>query len=126
MQTPEDRKYTKEHEWVKTEGNFATVGINFYAQHELGDIVFVETPSVGSILKQGQEFGVTESVKTVSSLYSPMSGKVTEINKELEATPAIVNEDPYGKGWILKLEISNPDEAKNLLAAKDYDSTLAH
>ncbi|OGC05564.1 glycine cleavage system protein H [candidate division WOR-1 bacterium RIFOXYD2_FULL_36_8] len=126
MQTPEDRKYSKDHEWAKIEGKIATVGITFYAQHELGDIVFVETPPLGDTLKQGQEFGVAESVKTVSSLYAPMSGKVIEINKELEATPALVNDDPYEKGWILKLEINNPDEEKNLLVAKDYDSTLAN
>ena len=124
METPNDRKYSNDHEWAKIEGDTATVGITFFAQHELGDIVFVEMPQIGKNLKQKEEFGVAESVKTVSSLYAPMSGKVIEINSELESKPALINEDPYEKGWIFKMEISGPEETKNLLDAKDYDASI--
>lgn len=121
---PEDLKYTKEHEWAKIEGKQATVGITFYAQNELGDIVFVEAPKVGTEVKQSQEFGVVESVKSVSSLFSPLSGKIVEVNKELEMQPQLVNQDPYGKGWIAKIEISKPEEASSLLSAEQYKALL--
>jgi glycine cleavage system H protein len=121
---PEDLKYTKEHEWAKIEGKKATVGITFYAQNELGDIVYVEAPKVGTEVKQSEEFGVVESVKSVSSLFSPLSGKVVEVNKELELQPQLVNQDPYGKGWIIKMEISKPEEESSLLSAEQYKTLL--
>ncbi len=121
---PEELKYTKEHEWVKVEGNVATVGISAYAQEELGDVVFVELPSVGQEFKAKDEFGVVESVKTVSTLFCAVSGKISAINEELNNAPALVNKDPYGKGWIIKVEISNPAEVDQLLSAKDYQALL--
>ena len=121
---PKELKYSKEHEWAKIEGDAALVGISFHAQDELGDIVYVETPKVGQDLKQFQEFGVVESVKTVSNLYAPLSGKVEEINTGLESHPELVNKDPYVKGWIMKLKLSAPNEAKNLLDAAGYEAFL--
>ncbi|NQT29871.1 MAG: glycine cleavage system protein GcvH [Candidatus Saganbacteria bacterium] len=117
---PEGLKYSKNHEWLKTDGNLATIGISHYAQDQLGDVVYVELPAVGKELKAGEEFGVVESVKSVSSLYSPVSGKVVEINPSLGDSPQLVNEDPYAKGWLLKLEMINPSEAQSLLSAADY------
>lgn len=124
MNTPNDRLYTKEHEWAKLEGNIATIGISFHAQDALGDIVFVELPKIGTEIKQLQEFGVVESVKTVSTLYSPYSGKVVETNAGLQAAPDLVNSSPYEKGWIIKIELSNPAEKEKLLLASDYDNYL--
>lgn len=124
MQIPEGRFYSKEHEWVLVSGDTAVVGITYYAQDELGDVVFVEMPKIGQELKQTQEFGVVESVKTVSNLYAPLSGKVVEINEGLNKTPQIINEDPYEKGWIIKLNIFDMSETKNLLSAKDYDAFI--
>lgn len=121
---PEDLKYTKEHEWVKVEGKTGTIGITHYAQDSLGDIVYVELPKTGAELKQHQEFGVVESVKSVSSLYSPVSGKVVDVNSELSNNSAFINQDPYGKGWMIKIEISSPDEISKLLSAKDYQATF--
>jgi glycine cleavage system H protein len=121
---PEELKYTKEHEWTKIEGNLATVGITYYAQNELGDIVYVEAPKVGTDVEQSQEFGVVESVKSVSSIFSPLSGKIVEVNKELEMQPQLVNQDPYGKGWITKIELSKPEEASSLLSAEQYKALL--
>ncbi|NQU18474.1 MAG: glycine cleavage system protein GcvH [Candidatus Saganbacteria bacterium] len=122
---PEELKYSKEHEWVKLEGNVATIGISSYAQEELGDVVFVELPKAGQEYKANDEIGVVESVKTVSTLYCPVSGKVTAINDELSTQSALINQDPYGKGWIAKVEMSNPAEVESLLSAKDYQSQLA-
>ncbi len=122
MNTPAELKYTKEHEWIKVEGNIGIIGITDFAQDQLGDVVFVELPEVGRELKQNEQFGVVESVKTVSDLYSPVSGKVVEINTELESTPEAVNEDPYGKGWMLKVELSDPAELENLLDAAAYEA----
>ncbi len=121
---PENLKYSKENEWIKIDGNIATVGISFHAQDQLGDVVYVELPEVGKELKQKEEFGVVESVKSVSSLYSPLSGKVTEINQELGSSPQAVNEDPYGKAWMIKVEMSTPAEANGLLSAADYQKEL--
>jgi glycine cleavage system H protein len=121
---PKDLKYSKEHEWAKVQGQNALVGITFHAQDELGDVVYVELPRVGQDLKQFQEFGVVESVKTVSSLYSPLSGKVEEINTELESQPELINTEPYQKGWLMKLRLSDPSEADKLLSAEAYEDLI--
>jgi glycine cleavage system H protein len=120
LQAPAGFKYSKEHEWIKVEGNIGTIGITAFAQDQLGDVVFVELPTVGRTLKQGEQFGVVESVKTVSDLYSPVTGKVVEINSELDASPELVNSGPYEAGWMLKIEIANPDELNQLLDADAY------
>ncbi len=120
MEFPESLLYTKEHEWVKVEANEARVGITDYAQKELGDIVFAELPAVNEELEQSKRFGVVESVKTVSDLFSPLNGKVIEVNTSLEAEPELVNAYPFENGWMLKLEIKNKEEIKTLLSAADY------
>ena len=120
MNIPEDLKYTKEHEWVKIEGDVATIGITDYAQGELGDIVFVELPAVGDEVKQMEPFGTIEAVKAVSELFSPLSGTVKEINEDLEGDAAIINTDPYGAGWMLKIENVPESEVKALLDATAY------
>tara|TARA_Y100000294_G_C8376130_1_gene264771 strand:+ start:109 stop:498 length:390 start_codon:yes stop_codon:yes gene_type:complete len=120
MEFPASLLYTKEHEWVKVEANEARVGITDYAQKELGDIVFAELPAVNEELEQSKRFGVVESVKTVSDLFSPLSGKVTEVNTSLETEPELLNASPFEKGWMLKLEIKNKEEIKALLSATDY------
>lgn len=125
MKLPEDLLYTESHEWVRKEGNFATVGITDFAQSQLKDIVYVEMPEIGSTFKKGDSLGVVESVKTVADLYSPVSGKVVETNSTLKDHPQFVNEDPFGRGWIVKVEIENRDELKTLLSAQDYQGTLA-
>ncbi|HEY3369013.1 MAG TPA: glycine cleavage system protein GcvH [Symbiobacteriaceae bacterium] len=122
MTIPAGLKYTKEHEWIKVEGNVGTVGITDFAQDSLGDVVFVEVPTVGRVLKQGEQFGVVESVKTVSDLYSPVSGKVVAVNAELEASPEAVNAGPYDKGWMIKIELTNPGELNGLLEASAYEA----
>lgn len=124
MNTPAGLKYTKEHEWIKIEGNVGTIGITDFAQDQLGDVVFVELPAVGRMLKQQEQFGVVESVKTVSDLYCPVSGKVLEVNSDLEASPELVNKGPYGSGWMLKIEIANPAEIENLLDAAAYEAFI--
>ncbi|MBI3600917.1 MAG: glycine cleavage system protein GcvH [Nitrospinae bacterium] len=120
MDYPDDLLYTKEHEWIKVEDNRAKIGITDYAQHELGDIVFVELPEVGSEVVAMEPFGVVESVKTVSDLYSPVSGEVVEINSELESMPETVNSNPYDKGWMITVEMSDKEELKELLSADAY------
>lgn len=120
MEFPENLLYTKEHEWVKVEDNEVTIGITDYAQKELGDIVFVELPALDEELEQSKRFGVVESVKTVSDLFSPLSGKVIEANTSLEAEPELVNSSPFENGWMLKLEIKNKEEIETLLSAADY------
>ncbi len=120
MKIPADLRYTKEHEWIKVEGGKGTIGITDFAQEQLGDVVFVEPPQAGSQLTQGQTMGVVESVKTVSDLYAPVSGAMTSVNKELEAQPELVNQDPYGKGWLVKLEISDAGELDALMSAEKY------
>ena len=117
---PAELKYSKEHEWVKAEGKTALIGITHYAQDHLGDVVYVELPAVGKSLKAAEEMGVVESVKSVSSLYCPVSGLVLEVNASLSSSPQTVNSDPYGKGWMVKLEIANPQELSALLSAADY------
>ncbi|HOJ92134.1 MAG TPA: glycine cleavage system protein GcvH [Dictyoglomaceae bacterium] len=121
---PEDRKYSKEHEWAKLEGEVAIVGISYHAQEELGDIVYIDLPEVGKELKQGEVLATIESVKSASDVYSPFSGKVIEVNEKLKETPEIINEDPYNEGWIAKLEITDLNEYNNLLSAEEYKSFI--
>jgi len=121
MPVPEDLQYTKSHEWVRVEGDTATVGITDHAQDELGDVVFVELPEVGVTLDAGDSFGAVESVKAVSDLYAPVGGEVTEVNSALEDSPEKINEDPYGEGWILKLRTS---AEADLLSPADYEKLL--
>ncbi|PWI59068.1 glycine cleavage system protein GcvH [Sulfoacidibacillus thermotolerans] len=123
-QAPENLLYTKEHEWVRMEGTTAYIGITDFAQSELGDIVFVELPDVGSSVQAGETFGTVESVKTVSDLYAPVSGKVVKINSELADTPEKVNEQPYEGGWMIAVEIES-DHPEGLLSAKEYQSLIA-
>lgn len=120
MNIPDNLKYTKDHEWVKIEGETATVGITDFAQSELGDIVFVEVDTEGEELDKEETFGTIEAVKTVSDLFMPISGEVLEFNEELEGSPDIVNQDPYGKGWIAKIKISDPSELDELLDVEKY------
>lgn len=124
MNTPSELKYTKDHEWVKLEGNVATVGITDFAQSELGDIVFVDVDTVEDDLNEGEVFGSVEAVKTVSDLYLPVSGKVIEFNEELEGEPELVNTDPYGKGWIVKVELSEGADQSELLTAEQYQELI--
>jgi glycine cleavage system H protein len=124
LNAPSDIKYTKTHEWVRAEGDVATVGITDHAQSELGDIVFVELPEVGRVLSQGDTFGTVESVKTVSDVYSPVSGEVVETNPALGAQSELVNTDPYGGGWMVKLKLSDPGQLGGLLGADAYNASL--
>jgi glycine cleavage system H protein len=126
MNFPEKLKYTKEHEWVKLDGDIVVVGITDFAQHELGDIVFVELPALGRKFAKGETFGVAESVKTVSDLYSPVAGEVSEINAELENAPEKVNKDCYGAGWLIKIKPSNKGDLDTLLSASAYKATINH
>ena len=121
MSVPEELQYTKTHEWVRTEGDTATIGVTDYAQEELGDIVFVELPEEGATLDAGDSFGTLESVKAVSDLYTPVGGEVVEINEALNDSPEKINEDPYGEGWIVKLRVSDEGD---LLSASDYEQLL--
>ena len=121
MEVPKDLRYTKEHEWLKVDGAKGVIGITHFAQEQLGDVVFVEVPAVGTELATESTFGVVESVKTVSDLYAPVSGKVVAVNKDLEANPEQVNQDPYGKGWMIEVELSNSSQAEGLLSAADYE-----
>ena len=122
---PSDRRYTKEHEWVRVEGGVGTVGITDYAQHELGDVVFVEMPKPGTKLKAGERLGTVESVKAVSDIFSPVSGEVSEVNESLAAATETINKDPHGDAWLVKLRLSNADEAAALMDAAAYDAYIA-
>ena len=124
MNFPENIKYTREHEWVRVEGDEAYVGITDYAQSELGEIVFVDVPTEGETLAQGEVFGSIEAVKTVSDLNMPLSGEVLEINADLDAQPELVNNDPYGKGWIIRISVKDLAEMDNLLDAAGYQAIL--
>ncbi len=121
---PANLKYSKEHEWVKVDGGIATIGITSHAQSSLGDIVYVELPKIGTKYSSMKEFGVVESVKTVSTLYCPVSGEVTEVNSNLSSKPEAVNSDPYGEGWMIKVKMANPSDLDKLLSASDYEALL--
>src|SRR5882724_5470811 len=122
MTYPDDRRYTKEHEWVRVEGDIGTVGITDHAQHELGDIVYVDTPKIGARVDQGKSLGSVESVKAVSEIYSPVSGEVTEVNGVLAQSPEKLNEDPHGAAWLVKIRLSAAAEITNLMSAADHQS----
>ena len=124
MSLPANLKYTKEHEWIRVEGQTAFVGITDYAQSELGEIVFVEVETVGETMDAGEVFGTVEAVKTVSDLYLPIAGKIIEFNAELEDAPELVNEDAFGKGWMIKLEITDASEVDALLSAAEYEALI--
>ena len=124
MDVKEDLKYTKDHEWVKLDGNIATVGITDFAQGELGDIVYVEVDTVDETLDKDEVFGTVEAVKTVSDLFLPMSGKIIEFNDSLSDSPESINDSPYEEGWIIKLEVSNPEEINELLNNNDYSELI--
>ncbi|ABO49260.1 glycine cleavage system H protein [Desulforamulus reducens MI-1] len=124
MKVPSELKYTKEHEWVKIEGNRAIIGITYYAQDSLGDIVFVELPSVGDAVEVEEPFGVVESVKTASDLYAPVSGQVVEVNNEPMDSPEVVNQDPYGQGWMIMVEMSDPSQIEKLMSAEEYQALI--
>ncbi len=124
MNIPEGLKYTKDHEWIKIEGNKATIGITEFAQGELGDIVYVDISTVGQEVNEHEVFGTVEAVKTVSDLFMPISGKVLEVNKALDGSPEKVNSDPYGEGWMIKMEIKNPGDASKLLNASQYKELI--
>ena len=124
MALPTDRLFTKEHEWIKIDGSNAVVGITDYAQSSLGDIVYVELPKPGAMLEQFKPMGVVESVKAVSDIYAPLSGKVIEVNGDVESDPAKVNDDPYGGGWLVKIEVSDAGQAKGLLDGAAYQKIV--
>jgi glycine cleavage system H protein len=124
MNFPENLKYTKDHEWILVDGSTGTVGITEHAQGELGDVVFVELPAVGKGVKQGDSFGTIEAVKAVSDLFSPVAGSIVEVNKALAATPELVNKDPYGEGWMVKLTLANPSELGSLLNSAAYKALI--
>ena len=122
---PEELSFTDQHEWVRIEGNTATVGVSDYAQNALGDVTFIELPAVGQNLDKGEEACAIESAKAAASIYAPLSGEVTDVNSELEDDPGLINSDPYGQGWIYKLELSDPPQADLLMNASKYEEFLA-
>lgn len=124
MNVPANLKYTKEHEWIRIEGDIAYVGITDYAQSELGEIVFVEVETVGETLKEGEVFGTVEAVKTVSDLYLPIDGEILEFNESLMDAPELVNDDPYNEGWMVKVAVSDATQLDNLLSAADYEALI--
>jgi len=123
--SPKDRHYTKEHEWVRADGDEATVGITHFAQEQLGDLVYFDLPEPGTTVRQFAKLGEVESVKAVSDLYSPVSGEVSVLNQAAQDSPEVVNRDPYGEGWLLKLKLANPAELDSLLSAEEYAALLA-
>ncbi len=125
MPYPADCRYTKEHEWVRVSGNTATIGITDYAQHELGDVVFVELPKVGAKITAAQSFGTVESVKAVSDIYAPVSGEVLEVNSSLADKPEEINKDPHGAAWLIKVKLANPAEVNELMDAAAYEGYIA-
>jgi glycine cleavage system H protein len=125
MNFPADLKYTKDHEWIRIEGDIAVVGITEYAQDALGDIVYVDIPTLGQAVEKGEVFGSVEAVKTVSDLYLPMDGTILELNTALEASPELVNSDPYGEGWMVRIQLSNLDDTTELLSAEEYSALIA-
>ncbi len=124
MEFPKDLKYTKEHEWVKVDGSIATVGITDYAQDSLGDVVYVELPSEGGSVTKNEPFGVVESVKAVSDLYSPVSGSVAEVNDAIIDSPEVINDDPYGDAWMIRVEVHSPNDLSDLLSAEEYQKYI--
>lgn len=122
MNTPDNLKYSKEHEWVRVEGDVAVIGITDFAQDQLGDIVFVDIQTEGETLAQDEVFGAIEAVKTVADAFMPVSGEIIEVNPELEGAPESVNTDPYGAGWMIKVKMSNPEEVDGLLSAEEYNA----
>ena len=125
MNFPSNLRYTKDHEWIRLDGNVATIGITDYAQRELGDIVYVEVETVGKSLKAGERFGTVEAVKTVSDLFLPVDGTITELNAALANSPESVNSDPYGEGWMIKMTVNNPADIEALMDAAAYDAQVA-
>ncbi len=125
MASPDDRRYSKEHEWLKMEGDVAVVGITDYAQEQLGDIVYVDLPETGATVRQFEKMGEIESVKAVSDLYSPASGAVVEMNQQVVEKPELVNSDPHGEGWLLRIMLSDTSELEKLLPAQEYDDFIA-
>ena len=125
MNFPANLKYTKDHEWIRVEGNTGWIGITEYAQGELGDVVFVELPAVGTKLETGKSFGTIEAVKAVSDLYAPVAGEVTELNKEVQNSPELANKEPYERGWMIKITIANQGEVNALLDAESYKKLIA-
>lgn len=124
MNIPEELKYTEEHEWIRLEGNIATIGITDFAQSELGDIVYIEVDTLDSEINSNDVFGTVEAVKTVSDLFMPVTGKVIEVNSSLEDAPEVVNDDPYGQGWIIKIEVTNPTDVENLMSSDNYRNLI--
>ena len=124
MNIPQELRYTEEHEWVKLDGNVATVGITDFAQSELGDIVYLEIDTLDSEINSNDVFGTVEAVKTVSDLFMPVNGKVIEVNSSLEDNPEVVNDDPYGEGWIIKIEVSNPSDIDALMSSEEYKNLI--
>ena len=124
MKIPNELKYTKDHEWIAIDGDIAKVGITDFAQRELGDIVYVEIETVGELLKADEVFGTVEAVKTVSDLFLPVEGEILELNEDLETSPEDVNNDPYEKGWMIKMKVSNPNDVDNLLTSEDYKKLI--
>jgi glycine cleavage system H protein len=122
---PQDLRYTKDHEWVKVVGDVATIGVTDYAANQLGDVVFVDLPAVGKTVDQFATFGVVESVKAVSDLYAPVAGEVTDVNPELRAKPELVNSDPFGEGWMIRVKVADPDQLSGLLDAAGYEQLTA-
>src|SRR5215471_19363505 len=125
MGYPKDRRYTKEHEWIEVKGDLATIGITDHAQHELGDVVFVELPKPGTKIESGKSFGTVESVKAVSEIYAPVSGEVIEANEELQNTPEKINSDPHGTAWLIKIRLANPADVNKLMDAAAYEAYVA-
>ena len=125
MNIPDDLRYSKEHEWVRVEGDLGTIGITDYAQDQLGDVVYLDLPSVGATVTQMEKMGEIESVKAVSDLFSPVSGEVVEVNQEAVDAPELVNNDPYGRGWLIKVRLRDPSELDRLLSAEAYRELLA-
>lgn len=124
MEIPADLKYSREHEWVRVEGKIAVIGITDHAQEQLGDVVMVEIPAEGTLVTKDETFGVVESVKAVSDIFAPVSGKIVEINEPVAESPGILNEDCYGEGWLVKVEISRPDDLEDLMSANAYEAYL--
>jgi glycine cleavage system H protein len=126
MNFPNDLKYTENHEWIRVEGEFGFIGVTDFAQKELGDVVYLEIETQGDTLAKDETFGTIEAVKTVSDIFMPVSGEVVEVNSKLESNPELVNQDPYGQGWMIKIRITNPSELDQLLDADKYAKTIEH